>query len=145
MSCLTEAPPKPGWGEHPVSGRPWSSSKAHTQPGHTALCHPELHRDLLLNLPSRLQENHTSYSFPLITHLENPNLFPPPFFWYYMEGYYGKTKHKPEYDAVGKHWDSSTECPRNSIRPMCLEKCYRSLRIKGFAFVVTWTALTTAP
>lgn len=62
VSCLTEAPPKPGWGEHPVSGQPWSSSKAHTQPGHTALCHPELHRDLLLNLPSRLQENSTSYS-----------------------------------------------------------------------------------
>lgn len=72
--------------------------------------------------------------------------FPTPFFFlYYVEGHYGKTKHKPEYDAVGKHWDSSTECPRNSIRPMCLEKCYRSLRIKGFAFVVTWTALTRAP
>lgn len=32
VSCLTEAPPKPGWGEHPVSWQPWSSTKlTHSQ------------------------------------------------------------------------------------------------------------------
>lgn len=68
--------------------------------------------DLMLNPPLWLQKEYhflQHLSSLLITHLGIPNLFPPPFLVFTWKGrqHYGKTKHKPEYDAVGKHWDFS--------------------------------------
>lgn len=91
------------------------SGKADIELGHAVLvmeCY-RAHSDLRLNLPLWLHKNITSYSIlssPLITHLENPSLFPPPFLVFTWKGrqYCGKTKQKPEYDAVGKHQDSLT-------------------------------------